>query len=420
MTPDKKSDCCCSSADGSGTEPDVKRELRNPEEKKTQPEMLQMADSSRSCCEGDAKKGDDCCGGTASEDVEQRYVAGDFIIGTVETPVGNIPAISSRPGKRDKMGTILARCGFHRHSYSVAPGLYANGKPDEKSPVLVTANYKLTFDALRSALDGINAWILVLDTRGINVWCAAGKGTFSTEELVHRINAVQLDRIVVHKNLVLPQLCANGVAGFKVKQQSGFRVIWGPIKAEDIPAFLAAGMRVDKSKREVTFTLSERIVLIPVELRLLLKPALIAFLLFILVSGISREIFSVPQALSRGGMAILAALVGVLSGTVLVPVFLPWIPFRSFYLKGIITGLITGGVFTWWLLNPATHFEFAALILLSAVLSSYLAMNFTGSTPFTSPSGVEKEMKRGIPVQVLMLVVTAVFWISSPFLVGGG
>ena len=65
--------------------------------------------------------------------------------------------------------------------FAVDPGLYALRNPGEQAPVLVTANYKMSFDRLRQALPGRDAWILVLDTNGINVWCAAGKGTFATE-----------------------------------------------------------------------------------------------------------------------------------------------------------------------------------------------------------------------------------------------
>ena len=67
--------------------------------------------------------------------------------------------------------------------YRVDPGLYSLGNPDSSSPVFVSANYRLSFNALRGSLKNSNCWILVLDTKGINVWCAAGKGTFGTEEL---------------------------------------------------------------------------------------------------------------------------------------------------------------------------------------------------------------------------------------------
>ena len=88
---------------------------------------------------------------------------------------------------RDVWGTLGARIGIIRRDYKVAPGFYAAGSPGPQSPVLVTANYKLSFDALRHQLLGIDAWLLVIDTRGINVWCAAGKGSFSTDEVIQSV-----------------------------------------------------------------------------------------------------------------------------------------------------------------------------------------------------------------------------------------
>ena len=80
----------------------------------------------------------------------------------------------------------LIATGVNRDGHRVEPGLYALGSPGPGAAVLVTADYTLSFDALRSALAEIDAYILVLDTQGINVWCAAGKGTFGTDELVKR------------------------------------------------------------------------------------------------------------------------------------------------------------------------------------------------------------------------------------------
>ena len=58
---------------------------------------------------------------------------------------------------------------------------------------------------------------------------------------------------------------------------------------------------------------------------------------------------------------------------------------------------------------------YLALFLFSITISSYLAMNFTGATPFTSPSGVGKEMKQYIPVQLTSLVISFGLWIYSAF-----
>ena len=156
-------------------------------------------------------------------------------------------------------------------SYLVPPGLYAIGAPTPGDPVLVTANYKMSYDLVRRALAGRNAWLLVLETHGINVWCAAGKGTFGSEELVARIEASRLAQVVEHRLLILPLLGAPGVSAFEVRARTGFSVRFAAIRAADIPRYLDGGMETTPQMRELTFTLRERLVLIPVELVIALK-----------------------------------------------------------------------------------------------------------------------------------------------------
>ncbi|OQX09781.1 MAG: acetyl-CoA synthase subunit gamma, partial [Desulfobacteraceae bacterium IS3] len=163
-----------------------------------------------------------------------------FVSGIVRTAAGNIPQISSVLTQTDRWGSIKARWGVGRMDYTLDPGLYALGAPDEKSSVLVTANYKMSFDRLREALPGRNVWILVLDTKGVNVWCAAGKGSFGTDELVRRIESSRLDKIVSHREVILPQLAGPGIAAHQLRKRSGFSAVYGPIRAEDLPAFMDA------------------------------------------------------------------------------------------------------------------------------------------------------------------------------------
>src|SRR5512133_152406 len=177
---------------------------------------------------------------------------------------------------RDVLGGWKARWGIGRMHYKISPGLYRVGQPNADSPVLVTANYKLTVDKVRKELGGLDVWLLVLDTKGVNVWCAAGKGTFGTDELVRRAQAVNLKDIVKHRNLVLPQLGATGVAAHEVKRATGFSVHYGPVRAQDIKAYLAAGMKATPAMRRVTFNWKERIVLTPVEIVGGMKWALVA------------------------------------------------------------------------------------------------------------------------------------------------
>ena len=177
------------------------------------------------------------------------------IIGNVTVNSHAVPVVSTRLSAKDRRDGIRVRWNIGRDRYTVLPGLYAAGAPGPESPVLVTANYKLSFDALRKNLPGIDAWILVLDTKGINVWCAAGKGTFGTRELEQRIIRVRLAEIVSHRTLTLPQLGAPGVSAPQVKKEAGWIVKYGPVRAEDIPAYLQAGSRKDAAMREVHFRL---------------------------------------------------------------------------------------------------------------------------------------------------------------------
>ena len=360
-----------------------------------------------------------CCGtppGPASHAYEKPgFALLDFVEDFVETPVGPVPRVNTSFKWADYAGMLRVRLGISRDQYKIAPGLYCVGTPDSEAPVLVTANYKLTFDTLRKALTSISAWILVLDTRGINVWCAAGKDLFSTDEVVRRVKRSELEKVVTHNQLILPQLAATGVAAHHVKKQSGFKVIWGPVRAKDINNFLTNGLKVEKYMRQVTFTTRERAVLIPVELSQLPKPSFWILLTAFLISGIGTHVFSFSAAWVRGIMLAIAYAAGILAGAVATPVLLPWIPGRAFALKGAIIGILTGAGIVALFRNELHLFGGVALILCTTAISSYLAMNFTGSTPFTSPSGVEKEMRKAIPLQTVALLLAIVAWVGSAF-----
>lgn len=360
-----------------------------------------------------------CCGlppAPPSSGFEQPgYRLLDFVDTFIDTPVGPVPRVKTRIERSDRVGTLAARFGIKRDQYKIAPGLYCVGAPDQDSPVLVTANYKLSFDALRRELTALNAWVLVIDTRGINVWCAAGKALFSTSEVVHRVQQTRLKKLVRHDRLILPQLAATGVSAFRLRKEIGFKVIWGPIKAGDIQRFIAGGCKAEKTMRRVTFTLPERAVLVPVELSHLPKPTIWVLVAAFLLSGIGTNFFSFQEAWSRGLMLLTAYMAGILAGAVAAPVLLPWVPGRAFALKGALTGGVAGLAVVAVFRSNLIWLEDAALLLTTMVISSYLTMNFTGSTPFTSPSGVEKEMRRAIPVQAAAVLIAVAAWVGAAF-----
>jgi len=300
----------------------------------------------------------------------------------------------------DRWDHFTARWGVHRMGHIVQPGLYKLGLATPESPVIVTANYTLSFDAVRSALGRTDAWILVLDTKGVNVWCAAGKGTFGTGELIRRIALTGLASVVSHRTLVLPQLGAPGVSAHDVQKFTGFHVEYGPVRARDLPEYLRTRMATPAMRR-VEFTLRDRLVLTPVEFVFAALPMVIAALVLFFLAG---------------PVAALAAVAAVLAGTVLFPALLPWIPAKDFSTKGFLLGFVVAIPFAAFFSSrvPATDglpviAGLIPLFLFSAIVG-YLALNFTGSTTFTSRTGVKKEIFRYVPVMALLAGLGIACW----------
>lgn len=324
-----------------------------------------------------------------------------------------ITKVSSELTSSDVIGAWKARWGIKRMNFKVSPGLYSVGSPDNNSPVFVTANYKMSFDCLRKELKDISAYILVLDTKGINVWCAASKGTFSTNELVSRINKVNLSQIISHKTLILPQLGATGVSAHEVQKKSGFKVIYGPVRAEDIPEFLNNGLKSTKEMREVRFNFMDRIVLTPVEIVGSMKISLYIFGVMFLLNLLGLGGFNGIDAVSYIG--------AVLVGCLLVPMFLPWIPGKAFSLKGWLIGLLWTIAVIFFNdsqnnLNSNLLKSVAYLLILPSV-SAYYSMNFTGSSTYTSFSGVLKEMRIAVPFIIITIAIGIITLLVSNFII---
>jgi NAD-dependent dihydropyrimidine dehydrogenase PreA subunit len=138
------------------------------------------------------------------------------------------------------------------------PGLIRVGHPGRDAPVLVTCNYDLTVRRVLRALRGLDAWLLVAPTKGINVWCGAAGGYFTAHQVISILRTSGIGELVDHRRLILPQLSATGVERKLVEERTGWRVVFGPVYASDIPAYLASGKKTE-AMRQVRFALADRL-----------------------------------------------------------------------------------------------------------------------------------------------------------------
>ncbi|MGA3093938.1 MAG: mercury methylation corrinoid protein HgcA [Dehalococcoidales bacterium] len=329
---------------------------------------------------------------------------------TVDATAAEIPILPTSPVLtwRNRWDHIQARWRWRRGEHKIIPGLYAIGSPTPDSPVLVSANYTLSFDALRTALNGIDAYILVINTFGVNVWCAAGKGTFGTAELVERLDTSELARVVRHRTVILPQLGAPGVAAHKVKQQSGFKVEYGPVRAKDLPQYLKAH-KTTPDMRLVRFGILDRLILAPVEL--------LGYFLYLVIAAVALYFWG-------GWTGALSVVLAIVSGAVLFPLLLPWLPTRDFSTKGWSLGLAVTLVVVLmealWLKadTTMTHkiLSAASNLLIWPPVVAFIALNFTGASTFTSRSGVKAEMHSYIRPMAISFILGIILNIIAGFL----
>jgi len=207
------------------------------------------------------------------------------------------------------------------------------------------------------------------------------------------------------------------VAAHAVKKRSGFGVRFGPINAGDLPAYIDAGFKATSKMRLKTFLLKERAVLIPIELVETIKPTLIIAPILFLLAGIGGPGGFWANALRDGSFAVMAFVSAVVAGSVLNPLLLPYLPGRAFSTKGLWLGaavaiavlaLQSADLSIW-----AGRLGAVGWMLIIPAVTAYLAMNFTGASTYTSLSGVNREMRWALPLEIGMGLSGLVVWVVS-------
>lgn len=321
------------------------------------------------------------------EEIIPYEVIDHAIIKWVKIENMSVPFISTELSFIDRWETVKVRLGINRDDYKVPTGLYGIGNPKIDSDILVTCNYKLTFDQLRNDLKNQDLWLLILDTKGVNVWCAAGKGTFSSKELIYQLDKWKVKELLKNNRIILPQLGAPSIEPHKIKKIYGVDIEYGPIRSSDFISYKESDYQATSKMRLVSFNLRDRMVLTPLEFinhfKYFLYSLVIVFILNVLGFGIDF-------------IVVAPVLLSLIVGTFLFPMLLPFLPFRSFSLNGMLLGVPITAMIVWGenvFRMPSSIFLKLGYAIINLCLVSYLSFNFTGSTTFTSLSGVKIESK---------------------------
>jgi len=138
-------------------------------------------------------------------------------------------------------------------------GLIILGSPGADAPVFLTGNFRLTVERVRHALRGSDAYLLVANSRGVNVWCAATGGHLTHHDVVSVLKTSGIEALVQHRTVVLPQLAATGIESKRVQEASGWHVVWGPVEADALPEFVRRGLVKTEEMRRVRFPWRRRL-----------------------------------------------------------------------------------------------------------------------------------------------------------------
>lgn len=322
--------------------------------------------------------------------ITDKYIK-DMIIDTIDLEGIRVPVLSRVIKRNDKIGTVAVRCGINRYSYEIPTGLYLIGDKEYAKDVIVTCNYKLTIDILRSNIKAKGLYLLVLDTFGINVWCAAGKGTFSSRELIYQIVKSDIKKKLKIRKIILPQLGATSMEAAIIRKMSGLSVVYGPVRAEDIDRFLENSYTADEDMRRVEFPFVDRLKLIPLEFIQSLKYvliSLIAFIFYSLIFDSSNNLFFVTTYYTS------TILILSIIGSLVFPLVINVLSFKAFSYKNIILSMPFIVSFTIYeLLNKINESLYItlSLIIIRLMYAAFIGFRFTGSTTFTSFSGAKHE-----------------------------
>jgi len=120
----------------------------------------------------------------------------------------------------------------------IEPKLYPVGAVTEKSPVLVTTNFSLSYFTVLGEVEAskVPSYIVSVDTEGMSVLTAWAAEKFTPEKITESINKFGVKDTVSHKKLIIPGYVA--MMSGDLEETSGLEIIVGPKEAAGLPLFL--------------------------------------------------------------------------------------------------------------------------------------------------------------------------------------
>ena len=122
---------------------------------------------------------------------------------------------------------------------ATAEDIYDIGKPNENSPVLITANFSLTYFIVSSEIENsrVPSYLLVKDTEGLSVMTAWAAGKFCADNIAAMVKKSGIENRINHRKLIIPGYIASESGGLE-EELPGWEILVGPREGAHIPAFL--------------------------------------------------------------------------------------------------------------------------------------------------------------------------------------
>jgi len=291
----------------------------------------------------------------------------------VETVISkNIEPIPLNFNFIDYIKALISWLFLFMKIYIIKPGLYYIGQNEKDAPLLVTANNFLTVFLLVRRIKKRNVRLLVLDTKGINVWCSAGKGQFSDKEIISKADHFGLLNSGNKLKIILPKFSLSGV-NLKELRKNGIRPIIGPLYAKDVPGYLDEGSFSDQTDDIVNFGLKSRIFTA-------LPTAVQFFYYFLTIYVISLDTLPYHLIWLATGLAFLY------------PLLFPLLPGKLFAIKGLFLALFIS-IISMLIINISFSDQLSLIIFIFAT-SVFIALSYTGNSAVSNYSSVRKEIAR--------------------------